>query len=255
MGYKKMVIDEKIKAATAKKSQQKIEAATPDKTPFAGFAAEQPTAAEPEETVDQSTPAAPDVAPVPASVVEGTIEAEKSIKALKTQMTSLKAETPLLRHNMEKAEQSYEVAKEERKTVERRVKYAESAVEKLMTDNGRLADQDRLAAEAILGKLRVAGALITGDLPTLTPDQKEQLWMKQMQEAMFKAVRNPNKPNMQEAEQTYRTAAKVMQQMGQGEVQALAAKAEGAESVDDTGTPPTVESSPVTVPVEVSPIP
>merc|ERR1712166_1721529 len=97
--------------------------------------------------------------------------AKVQIRVLQKQVTKNKVEIPLLKRQVMKEDGGYDMAVLDGHKVAGKVKEAEKAIEKLMMDPGAMADQDRAVAVAILGKLRVAGAFVNGDLPSLSADQ------------------------------------------------------------------------------------
>jgi len=138
--------------------------------------------------------------------------AKVQIRVLQKQVTKNKVEIPLLKRQVMKEEGGFDMAVLDGHKVAAKVKAAEKAIEVLMMDPGAMADQDRSVAVAILGKLRVAGALVNGDLPSLSADQHSHEYLVHMRKAMIKAVRNPSVKNVMAAKVAYKTATNIMTQ-------------------------------------------
>lgn len=140
------------------------------------------------------------------------------VKVLTKQVEKTAVAIPLLKQQVMKEKGAYDMAVLDGQKVASKVKDAEKAIEKLMMDPGAMADQDRGIAVAILGKLRVAGALVNGDLPSLSNDQHSHAYLVHMREAMVKAVRNPSAKNVMAAKVAYKTATNIMAQNGNAAV-------------------------------------
>merc|ERR1711865_619453 len=118
-----------------------------------------------------------------------------------------------------------EVTNSQKAGVFAKIENAQRAIKTLMDDPGKLADQDRQIAVAILGKLRVAKALVNGDLLSLKPHQKKLDWVVSLKEATEKAVRHPSKENLAAAKQAYKEASKQSSQEALNAAAAQAAEA------------------------------
>merc|ERR1711865_914514 len=119
-----------------------------------------------------------------------------------------------------------EVTNSQKAGVFAKIENAQRAIKTLMDDPGKLADQDRQIAIAILGKLRVAKALVNGDLLSLKPLQRKVDWVVNLKDATEKAMRHPSKQNLAAAKEAYTEASK---QSSQGALQAAAAQAAEAK--------------------------
>lgn len=151
------------------------------------------------------------------------------VAMLSKQVKKTAVAIPLLKQQVMKAEGAYDTAVLDGQKVASKVKDAEKAIEKLMMDPGAMADQDRSIAVAILGKLRVAGALVNGDLPSLSNDQHSHAYLVHMREAMVKAVRNPSEKNVMAAKVAYKTATNIMAQNGNAAVKETVKEAKDLE--------------------------
>merc|ERR1712070_938462 len=133
--------------------------------------------------------------------------AESHLAAVKNDLKNLKAQARVDRTNTETAQGALEITDAQRDVVNNKIKFAVQSVEQLMQSPGKLADEDRMIAVAILGKLRVAAALVRGDLPALDRHQSRVDWVSNLKQTMLKAVRNPSAANMEAARAAYKTAA------------------------------------------------
>jgi hypothetical protein len=112
---------------------------------------------------------------------------------LESQVKALKSSEKVMTANIRNAENSIETTESQKLGVLQKISLAKASIEQLMNDPGKLADQDRQIGIAILGKLRVAKALINGDIVSLKHEQTKVPWVVRLREATEKALRHPSK--------------------------------------------------------------
>lgn len=152
--------------------------------------------------------------------------AEAQDATLSKQYSALQVQLPALQANSQKVEGAFDSAVVNAKRVTEKLLATEAAVEQMMTDPGAMADQDRAIAVAILGKLRVAGALVSGDFPALDPEQGKHEYLVHLKDSMMIALRNPSEKNMEDAKIAYKTATKILTNDAQGDVDATKQEAD-----------------------------
>jgi hypothetical protein len=126
---------------------------------------------------------------------------------LESQVKALKSSEKVMTANIRNAENSIETTESQKLGVLQKISLAKASIEQLMNDPGKLADQDRQIGIAILGKLRVAKALINGDIVSLKHEQTKVPWVVRLREATEKALRHPSKENLEAAKEAYKQAA------------------------------------------------
>lgn len=121
-------------------------------------------------------------------------------------------------------DKSLELTKMRKQTVLGRINDAVSTIQKMMQDPGKLAQQDQEIGIAILGKLRVAKALVNGDLAPITKHQHKVDWVVKLREGVQKALAHPSKENLENAQALYKAAAAANKKRQSRRARALKAK-------------------------------
>merc|ERR1711865_369483 len=158
------------------------------------------------------------------SAVQQATEAQDA--TLRKQKSVMTVQVPALEANTVKVEGAFDVVVSQAKRVAETLLTTEKAVEKMMSDPGVMADQDRAIAVAILGKLRVAGALVSGDLPSLDPEQGKHEYLVHLKDSMMIALRNPSEKNLAAAKIAYKTATTIVTNDSMGDVDGVQQEAD-----------------------------
>lgn len=158
------------------------------------------------------------------TAVQQATEAQDA--TLSKQKSAMTVQVPALKANTVKVEGAFDVAVAQAQRVAKTLLATEKAVEKMMSDPGVMADQDRAIAVAILGKLRVAGALVSGDLPSLDPEQGKHEYLVHLKDSMMIALRNPSEKNLAEAKIAYKTATTIVTNDSMGDVDGVKQEAD-----------------------------